>query len=336
MNKLKKQISVGISNMPPLVIQNKKEFTGFEIELWEKIATALSLNYNYKEIKFTNIISKIEDKTVDVAIAGITRTEEREKKIDFSHSTLNSGLLILLNKKSKKHAFSFKTLSKKMFYIFLSILGLIILFANGIWFIEKNSNTFSSSYLEGIFESIWYTTATIATVGYGDFTPHTILGKLFAMLIIICGITIFGLFIAELTTFLTLTKRKYQISSFNDLKNKKVATKTNTTSVNELIKIGSKITTVKEIDEAYNLLEKNKVDAVIFDAPIIQYLIKNQEEEKFISVGEIFAPQTYGIAMQENSKLKELINREIFRLRESGEYDFLYKKWFENISLTEN
>lgn len=40
-------------------------------------------------------------------------------------------------------------------------------------------------------DSFYFTVITLATVGYGDFVPHTTAGKLFTVLYVIFGITIF-------------------------------------------------------------------------------------------------------------------------------------------------
>ncbi len=52
-------------------------------------------------------------------------------------------------------------------------------------------------------DSIYYSVVTIATVGYGDFTPQTDLGKIGAMVLIVIGIGLFATF-ANL-----LLKRRY-------------------------------------------------------------------------------------------------------------------------------
>ena len=49
------------------------------------------------------------------------------------------------------------------------------------------------------FDSLWFTIVTIATIGYGDFIPRTVEGKIFTMLYVFVGI---GLFIFVANTFL--------------------------------------------------------------------------------------------------------------------------------------
>ena len=50
-----------------------------------------------------------------------------------------------------------------------------------------------------LFDSLYFSVITVATVGYGDLTPHTILGKTFTMFYIFVGI---GLFVYVANTYL--------------------------------------------------------------------------------------------------------------------------------------
>ena len=47
-------------------------------------------------------------------------------------------------------------------------------------------------------DSFYYVVVTLGTVGYGDFTPKTDVGKLYAMLLIVVGIASFGFFAQQL------------------------------------------------------------------------------------------------------------------------------------------
>ncbi len=48
-----------------------------------------------------------------------------------------------------------------------------------------------------LLDSLDFSVVTIATVGYGDLSPHTALGKIFTIGFIVCGI---GLFVAAATS----------------------------------------------------------------------------------------------------------------------------------------
>jgi voltage-gated potassium channel len=60
----------------------------------------------------------------------------------------------------------------------------------------------------GWFDALYYTIVTMATVGYGDFVPVTVLGKVGAIFLIIFGFGMFGVFIS-----LLLKRQRYKYQS---------------------------------------------------------------------------------------------------------------------------
>lgn len=51
-------------------------------------------------------------------------------------------------------------------------------------------------------DSVWWAFATVTTVGYGDISPATDLGRIIAVALMFIGILIYGILISNLTTWL--------------------------------------------------------------------------------------------------------------------------------------
>ncbi len=328
------KIKVAIAEFPPLVFKQDKKYKGFEIDLWEAIAKITGIDFEYEKHNFKKIIPLLVEKKVDVGLTGITINESREKIINFSHATLDSGILISVNKNSSKLNF-FKTLKNIIIGEYKTIASMILfmaiyifVFGNLIWFAEKDTHTFSATYFPGIFESFWLTVVSITTVGYGDYVPHSWLGRIIVIALIFGGVIMISLAVAQFTAFLAAKKIKGEINNSGDLSNKRVATVGESTSESILKKVGAKIVAVLKIEEAYIKLKNEEVDAVVFDAPAVLYYEKNDKDNYIEIVGEMFDKQQYGIALQQPSQLEEKINQAILNLKESGQYDLLYKKWF--------
>lgn len=49
-----------------------------------------------------------------------------------------------------------------------------------------------------LFDGVWWAIVTISTVGYGDFVPESVSGRILGMILIVTGIAIFSLFITNL------------------------------------------------------------------------------------------------------------------------------------------
>ncbi len=54
--------------------------------------------------------------------------------------------------------------------------------------------------VNSFWEALWFTIVTITTVGYGDITPQTSLGKAITALIMLVGISLWGLIIGSIST----------------------------------------------------------------------------------------------------------------------------------------
>ena len=330
---MSKKLNVGVFNFSPLVIESNGQYSGFEIELWEKIAKNLHLDFVYQQLGFSEIIPDLIAKKLDIGLAGISINSEREKLIDFTHPDLDSGLLVLVNQKNNNVKVwdsikSFFVEGHKLITQSLTmVLSFLIFFGHLLWFAERNANTFSSNYFPGIFESYWLVICSMSTDSFGDYVPHTWLGRIIIIGIIVGGVAIFGLLIAQVTAFIAVKKLKGEINNYHDLANKRVATLLGSTSVNFLKKLGCQVVATKTLEDSYLLLKHARVDAVLFDAPALIYQ-SNLHPHDFNVVGDIFDKQMYGIALQSVSPYREKINQSLLAIKDSGEYDQLYKKWF--------
>lgn len=330
---MRKKIKVGVSNFEPLVIERGNHYTGFEIELWEIIANKLDLNFSYEPYSFKELLKNTESGAVDISIAGISRTKERQENVGFSYFTLMSGLSILISKKSKfslmRSAKEFlKNNYKKTLQFLFLFFGFIFIISNLFWFYERGTIETSLNYKEGIISSAWWTASIMG--GVGGFYPESAIGRAIGFFVIFFGITFFAVFIARIASFFTLNAISYKINNSKDLKGKQVATKAGTVAADELLILGAKIELCPTINDCFLKLKKGLVDAVVFDEPVIKNYVKNQKTDNLVTVGDVFDKQTYGFAFPHDSKLRESVNTELLGLFESGEYDLLYKKWFSN------
>lgn len=62
---------------------------------------------------------------------------------------------------------------------------------------------FSYSYMEQLITSAYFITTTLATVGYGDYYPLSVVEKIVTIFIMLIGITFFSYIMSNFTNFLT-------------------------------------------------------------------------------------------------------------------------------------
>ena len=70
----------------------------------------------------------------------------------------------------------------------------------GIYFIEQPSQVAAGNTF-GLTEALWWTIATITTIGYGDVVPITMAGKIFGMFIAIYGAGVWTMLVVYIVTY---------------------------------------------------------------------------------------------------------------------------------------
>ena len=84
----------------PFEFKQGDKYVGFDIDMWDTIATDLNLEYKLQPMDFSGILPALQTNNVDAALAGITITEERKKAIDFSDGYYDSGFILMVAKDS--------------------------------------------------------------------------------------------------------------------------------------------------------------------------------------------------------------------------------------------
>ena len=76
--------------------QETGEMIGFDMEIIREVADRAGFEIDLNTMDFNGIIPALQTGNVDIAIAGITITEEREEIVDFSDPYYDPGLRILV------------------------------------------------------------------------------------------------------------------------------------------------------------------------------------------------------------------------------------------------
>ncbi len=95
-------IVVGVYNMfPPFVYvdeEGRYDIVGFDIELAKVIAKKYNKTLKLEVMKFDELIPAAASGRVDIAISGITITEERKQKVNFSTSYHESSRAVVVRR----------------------------------------------------------------------------------------------------------------------------------------------------------------------------------------------------------------------------------------------
>ena len=120
------------------------------------------------------------------------------------------------------------------------------------------------------------------------------------------------------------------IKSFKDLKGHKVAVQIGTTSANMVKEMeGVTVTELNTPADCFMELKAGGVDAVVNDRPVNDYYLHQSGTTGVKALAERLTSEDYGIAMAKGSEdMQKKINDALQKLKENGEYDKIYQKWF--------
>lgn len=90
-------VATGASYIPFAFLNTEKEeIDGFDIDLMKAVAKEANLDYKLELVSWDGYFAAMEKGSFDIGIYGITITEERAKKVDFSEPYYTSGLVFMV------------------------------------------------------------------------------------------------------------------------------------------------------------------------------------------------------------------------------------------------
>ncbi|MEU6802105.1 transporter substrate-binding domain-containing protein [Streptomyces neyagawaensis] len=119
------------------------------------------------------------------------------------------------------------------------------------------------------------------------------------------------------------------ISSFADLKGKKVGAQAQTTGEDYAKSQGLDPVSFESSDAVLNGLRSRQVDAVVIDYPVVQGWLKDKANADAFEVADnINTGEQYGFTVKKgNTKLLAAINKALSEAKSDGTYRELYEKW---------
>jgi polar amino acid transport system substrate-binding protein len=321
--------------VPPLVVRNGEALSGFSIDLWNNIAGKLGARTDYEiEPDVPALLGEVEAHKADLGISAISITAERDRKFDFSQPILASGLQILVRGSSEATAGNplfdlLRLLTSPALAIWLGIaLCLILIPAHILWLVERRheNGITDRRYFPGIFHALWWAGSTLAT--QAEQMPRHWFGRVLAVLWMFVGVVFVAYYTAQLTASLTVQQIRGAIAGPDDLPGKRVATTRGSTAAAYLREQKVGVIEVDDIGAAYKKLLDKDVDAVVFDAPVLQYFAEHEGKGLVQLVGPVFRKENFGIVFPIDSPLRKDVDRALLDLRENGTYQRLEKTWF--------
>ncbi len=310
---LSHRLVVGTKVAPPFSIKNDQGvWSGMSIDLWREVAAESNFSFEFEERDLAGLLRGLKDGSLDAVAAALTITASREEVMDFSHPFHTSGLGIAVL--ADDTGGWLQVLGRFFSLDFLKGVGslglVLLLFGFLVWLFErrKNPDQFGGGVLKGIGSGFWWSAVTMTTVGYGDKSPASLGGRLVAMVWMFAAIIMISGFTAAITSSLTVSRLESRIRGPEDLPRVRVASVSSSTSAGYLEREHLAFSPYPDVAAALEALTAGKVDAVVYDLPILSYLALNGDGSVMV-LPKVFERQDYGIGFPAGSLLREPVNR---------------------------
>ncbi|NME70474.1 transporter substrate-binding domain-containing protein [Flammeovirga aprica] len=328
-------LRVGVREDPPFVIKSVDgSFYGLSIDLWHMVAEDLHLVYEFVEYKhMPGLILALSRRQIDISAnpMPVSSTRIRQLDVTYPFMTTSLGVVVKKNEQDQITLFFSNLFSIGFMKLFFTLIVIVFLFGTLVWWVEKKYNTSDfRDGIDGVMDGIWWSTVTITTVGYGDKTPKTTLGRVISMVWMFVAISLISSFTATITSTLTINQLEAQIKSISDLRKMKgqIGVTAHSGAESYLLKHQINPATFVNPDEGLDALNNGEIIAFVHDKPIMRHVIKERGASNLFEISPAnFKQNYYSFFMPRNSKMYKKINSEIVDNIDKDSWHRLLKKY---------
>lgn len=326
---------VGIYHNPPFVIKTEdNQFKGLSIELWENIALSANLTFRYEVYSdFIGILKRLEFQDIDITVNPMDVNDMRVNKFDMTQPFFISsiGVAIPYLNRSPLAVFISNIFSLAFLNLILLLIFVIFIFGFFLWLVERRHNKFQfRPGLLGLFDGIWWSAVTMTTVGYGDKSPKSNIGKAVAIIWMFTAVIIISSFTASIASTLTITGLQTDIKNAEDIRLVENISVVGATS-GEAYLMQEKIPISKTYASpilALRALAKKENDVLLYDRTILQYYINRFSLDEKVKLLPFTLKENYqSFMLPKNHPAFDLINVGLMKEIQKESWGDLQRKY---------
>jgi polar amino acid transport system substrate-binding protein len=327
------KLKVGIFDCPPLAIKDTDgHWSGLSVELWEAVCEKEQIPFEYVETPLTAMIGSLVRGELDAGIGEIAISAERERLVDFTQAYLENEAAVALLKGARYPALGelIEELTQHGLFTILGIMfGALTFFSVILWLIERREGKghFGGRPMHGLGSAIWFSAVTMTTVGYGDKTPQTGLGRLLAFLWMFFGILLVSAFTGTVASSLTVTRLNQSVSRLSDLARFHNGVLEGSVGQGVLASAGISAVAFPTIEEGLKALAEKRITAFVGDEASLRYLV-NRDYSASLTVDKFPSTRVrFGVACRTGLPRFQDINVGVIELTGSDEWQGMLKRW---------
>ncbi len=305
------KLIVGTHAVPPFMIKGDDgQWSGISIDLWKQLAEQLGLTYDIVDLPVEDLVNATHPE-VDVVVS-LNITAKSEEKYDLTHAFYSTGLAIAVA--PKKQAWT-QSVARVLSPTFLKLLGavggLLIIAGLLMWRIERRHNPEAFGGRDGWLSGLMWSVE--AVIGYNDPQHQTRAGRVLGIFWALFGLLLISGLTAQLSSQLTVGELQASVNGPDDLPKVRVGTVKPSQGFRYCEKRGLPCKTYEDAEKALAGLAAGEVAAIVYEAPILQYLTTTKYAGKVRVLPGTFDNHGYGFALRVGSPLLRPLDLALLR-----------------------
>jgi polar amino acid transport system substrate-binding protein len=304
-----RELVVGTKVAPPFAMKAEDgTWRGISIDLWRRIASQTHLRYRFQETTLNGLTEGVAEGSLDAAVAALTVTAPRHRVVDFTQPFYSTGLGIAV---AAGAGITWWPVVANVFSLgFLRAVGVLfaVSLAVGVmlWLLERRHNEHFGGHRRGLGSSVWWSAVAMTQAGgaAGEKVPVTLPGRLLAILWMVASVIVIASFTAGLASQLTLKQLRGQVHGESDLRYVRVGAVAGTETTQYLAREHIAYQVFADAEAGLSALQKGRVDAVVYDRPLLLWLVNDRFSGSLQVLDATFDPQVYAIALPQGSELR--------------------------------
>jgi len=327
------KLRVGAYEYPPYVLKDENgSWDGLAVDLWRLISARQNIEYELVTVAPESAIKDLQQGKIDVLLGRLDVSAELDRLIDFSHPFLVEPLGAAFEKRTLfPHWTEFvQGLPSHGVYsvILVGLIGLVV-FAILFWIAERGreNSHFDGHPIQAIGSALWFSAVTMTTVGYGDKTPLTPMGRALALVWMFAGILLISGFTATVASSVSAARTATAVFQLSDIARFQTGVLRGSSAEIQLRNAGIPSELFTSIDVALDAVEQDKIHAFVSDMVTIRYEL-NRPKWRGLRAAVMHDTSTrMAIPVRPGLPELELINVGVLEVMEDPAWQGVLRRW---------
>lgn len=328
-----RKIVVGVMHDPPYTIKGENgKWTGLNVDVWSQAARDMNLNYELKEMTLDEMLASLKNGRIDISIAALFVTADRERDFDFSVPIGSTRLAVATLPHAIEHPWWSAIrvfLSWGTLKVIISLLLVLVIIGFIFWLTEHKNNPehFGGGFLKGISSGIYWVGSTLASGVCFGINIKSLTGRILGLLWMFACAVALSAFIASLSSSLTLHQIGVTTTDANTLKNMKIGTVRGSVPEHLLERIGGKYILFTEEEDVLKALQEKRIKGFLYDEITLHYYEDTEYKGKISIYPTNLKRLSFAFGMPTDSPLRKPVNSSLLKIMNEPLWDFLLDRY---------